>query len=145
MARKFTKKEVADAIEKSSGIMSHVATLLQCHWTTADRYVKLYELEDELTAEDERVTDLAESKLVEAIEAGRRWAVEFRLKTKGKSRGYSERIETAEVQVPMMMNIKKSYMKASHGGKHTEKEGRSNSGAGTQSEANGSTRPTGTE
>lgn len=46
-----------------------------------------------LSGVDTRV-EIAEHKLQEAIERGERWAVNFILKTLGKSKGYTEKIET---------------------------------------------------
>lgn len=50
-------------------------------------------LQEVLKDARELVTDRAESKLFEMIEAGEAWAVCFYLKTRGKDRGYVERQE----------------------------------------------------
>jgi hypothetical protein len=66
---------------------------LKCDWHTADKYIKEFELTEDLVIEDERATDRAEIKLMQAIEDGEIAAIIFRLKTKGKKRGYVERQE----------------------------------------------------
>ena len=43
--------------------------------------------------QDGEVDDAAEMVLYKAIMAGEPWAVQFRLRTKGKGRGYVERVQ----------------------------------------------------
>ena len=93
MAYKFQKSDIKKAIEGSGGYISEIARRLKCDWHTADKYIKEFELSDDLIVEDERATDRAEIKLMQAIEDGEIAAIIFRLKTKGKKRGYVERQE----------------------------------------------------
>ncbi|CAB4188589.1 hypothetical protein UFOVP1175_39 [uncultured Caudovirales phage] len=93
MAYNFQKSDVKKAIQGSGGYISEIARRLKCDWHTADKYIKEFELSEDLVIEDERATDRAEIKLMEAIEEGEIAAIIFRLKTKGKKRGYVERQE----------------------------------------------------
>ena len=93
MAYNFQKSQIKKAIQGSGGYISEIARRLKCDWHTADKYIKEFELTEDLTIEDERATDRAEIKLMEAIEDGEIAAIIFRLKTKGKKRGYVERQE----------------------------------------------------
>jgi hypothetical protein len=93
MAYNFQKSEIKKAIQGSGGYISEIARRLKCDWHTADKYIKEFELTEDLLIEDERATDRAEIKLMEAIEEGEIAAIIFRLKTKGKKRGYVERQE----------------------------------------------------
>lgn len=93
MAYNFQKSEIKKAIQGSGGYISEIARRLKCDWHTADKYIKEFELTEDLLIEDERATDRAEIKLMEAIEDGEIAAIIFRLKTKGKKRGYVERQE----------------------------------------------------
>ena len=93
MAYNFQKSEIKNAIEGSGGYISEIARRLGCDWHTADKYIKEFELTEDLIVEDERATDRAEIKLMQAIEDGEIAAIIFRLKTKGKKRGYVERQE----------------------------------------------------
>ena len=93
MAYNFQKSEIKKAIEGSGGYISEIARRLKCDWHTADKYIKEFDLADDLVIEDERATDRAEIKLMQAIEDGEIAAIIFRLKTKGKKRGYVERQE----------------------------------------------------
>jgi len=93
MAYNFQKSDIKKAIQGSGGYISEIARRLKCDWHTADKYIKEFELTEDLIIEDERATDRAEIKLMEAIEDGEIAAIIFRLKTKGKKRGYVERQE----------------------------------------------------
>lgn len=82
------------AIEDSGGIMTTIAERLGCEWHTAKKYIEQYEeTKQAYEAESESVIDLAESKLIENIQANDNTAILFYLKTKGKKRGYIERKE----------------------------------------------------
>ena len=48
---------------------------------------------DAFTEAEETVLDVAENRVVTAVNSGERWAVTFYLKTKGRKRGYAERQE----------------------------------------------------
>jgi transposase-like protein len=93
MAYNFQKSEIKKAIEGSGGYMSEIARRLGVDWHTADKYVKQFDLTADLQIEDEKATDRAEIKLMEAVEKGEIAAIIFRLKTKAKKRGYVERQE----------------------------------------------------
>mgnify|MGYP003616620577 CR=1 FL=1 len=84
------KKAIAD----SGGIIATIAERLGCEWHTAKSYIEKYEeTKSAYEAESESVIDLAESKLIENIQANDNTAILFYLKTKGKKRGYIERNE----------------------------------------------------
>ena len=96
MARQplFTDDQVAEALRSTGGIRSNAASLLKCSPSTIKRYIDRSEplatIERGIV---EQIVDLAESKLVDAINNGNLTAIMFYLKTKGKHRGYSERHE----------------------------------------------------
>jgi hypothetical protein len=89
----FTEKQMTEAIKGSGGVMSVISRRLNCDWTTASRRIKEAGLQYLVNAEDEIMTDLAESKLMENIKNNDTTSIIFRLKTKGKNRGYIERQE----------------------------------------------------
>ena len=96
MARqpRFTEDQVAEALRSAGGIRSDAAALLKCSPSTIKRYIDRSEALATIAREVvEEVVDLAESKLVDAINDGNLTAIMFYLKTKGKDRGYSERHE----------------------------------------------------
>jgi hypothetical protein len=93
---KLTKRAVMKAIDDSGGIISTVAKRLGKDWSTARRYINMWdETKAAFTAEVERVTDLAENRLIQQISEGERWAIKFWLTTKGKSRGFTQQMELA--------------------------------------------------
>ena len=91
---RFTVRRVADALRHTAGIKTAAAELLGCDRSTITRYInrhpKLQVLEAEIA---DRTVDLAEDKLLQAIEQGNMTAIIFYLKTKGKHRGYTQKQE----------------------------------------------------
>ena len=85
---------IKNAIADSGGIIATIAERLGCEWHTAKSYIEKYEeTKAAYETESESVIDLAESKLIENIQANDNTAILFYLKTKGKKRGYIERNE----------------------------------------------------
>lgn len=100
MPKDYDITTIKNAIEGTGGIMQHIAQKLGCEWHTAKTYIEKYpETKLAYDNECESVIDLAESKLIENIEDNDNTAIIFFLKTKGRHRGYIERIE----------NINKNY------------------------------------
>ena len=93
--KNFKKSEVKKAIDGSGGYMTNVAKRLNCDWMTAQKYVKLFDLSEDLKAEDEKLNDLTEMKLIDNIKAGDTTAIIFRLKTRAKDRGYIDQKDYA--------------------------------------------------
>lgn len=62
------------------------------------------ELREKLEEADESIIDFAESKLVEAVGEGDLTAIIFLLKTKGKKRGYVEKVEN-DVSINAFENL----------------------------------------
>lgn len=94
MSRKYNKEQLLEAIKDSYGIISKVAKILDCSWATAETYInKWKETISALKDENEKVLDLAESKLIVNINSGDMSAIKFILATKGKKRGYVEKIQ----------------------------------------------------
>ncbi len=80
------------AIKDSAGIMTTIAKNLGCDWSTARKYTEMYDSTKEAYFnEGERVLDLAESKLIEAINKGDSQMIKYLLATKGKKRGFTEK------------------------------------------------------
>lgn len=82
-------KQVRDALRKSGGILSVAAQNLNICRKTMQRYIARHpELEAVRDECVESITDLAESKLISAIQKEHPWALRFWLMTRAKHRGY---------------------------------------------------------
>lgn len=91
----ITKKNLADALYASGGIISMVATHFGVSRTAIyNRINRSTELQKAQQDAIEAVTDLAGSQHIQAIKAGYYSAILFHLKTKGRSRGYNAVAET---------------------------------------------------
>jgi hypothetical protein len=101
MKPRFKLEHVDAALRKSSGLVSLAAEILEkaygsCTPGTVRNYIKRHPSLQAMIAETvERNLDLAENRLVKAIGAGNMTGVIFYLKTKGKARGYVERVEAS--------------------------------------------------
>ena len=92
----ITKKRVIAAIEGSAGIMSVIAKRAGCcPFTIRRKLNKWPELRDLIQQEKDTVLDFAESELIKIIINGEYTMIIFFFKTKGKNRGYVEKIEQA--------------------------------------------------
>jgi len=92
MAEKFTAQQMIDAIRASKGIKSVAARRLGCVRQTVDRYIREYATVAAAYEEErESIIDLAEGKMLQAVNDGEWPAIKFVLVTLGKERGYVER------------------------------------------------------
>jgi hypothetical protein len=110
MARplKFTDPMILQALKDSEGFKALAAKALGCSLSTVEKAAERNpEIAAEVRLQKETVLDLAEGKLYEAIRKGEAWAICFFLKTQGKARHYSERIEhTGGDGTPMVFTLK---------------------------------------
>jgi len=107
MAKRYSIAKMIEAIRTEHGMVTRVADLLGCSPQTVRNYSRDYPaVQEALTEERERMTDLAESAMYTAISNGEPWAVAMYLKTQGKNRGYVERQEVAGVaDAPLTFTI----------------------------------------
>ena len=92
--QKFSQQQVIDALKETKGMIYLAAKRLGCDAKTIYNYRDRYPaVRAEMEQQDGEVDDAAEMKLYQAIIAGEPWAVQFRLRTKGKGRGYVERVQ----------------------------------------------------
>lgn len=90
----YTAKQFIDAIPGTGGIISAIAKRVGCTWRTARTYIDTRpSVAEAYQDECEAVLDLAEAKTIEAIKAGDTGMIRYYLSTKGKKRGYVERVE----------------------------------------------------
>jgi len=96
MARKamVTKERLLEALKGSGGVVSSVAKKLNSSWGTTRKSIDKWE-ETKQAYEDESNTilDLAESTIFRSIRDGNSQDAKWLLSTKGKHRGYGEKVE----------------------------------------------------
>lgn len=97
---KVTDEQLIDAIKKNAGIVSGILTTLKKDYGAEITRDAIYKRKDSnpviaaaFAEAEETVLDVAESKLLTAINKGEMKPIMFYLRTKGKRRGYSERQE----------------------------------------------------
>ena len=92
--RAFTPEQVIAAVRAAGGIQSDAAKMLKCNRETIRRAALKYATVREAIDEaNETALDFSESQLMELIREKNITAIIFHLKTKGKKRGYVERVE----------------------------------------------------
>lgn len=92
--KKIPFSTIARVYEKKAGNLASTASALNIDRTTLWKMRKDNpELEEKLKAVDEGLIDFVESKLLKAINEDNITSIIFYLKTKGKNRGYIERVE----------------------------------------------------
>lgn len=91
----YTAQQFIDAIKGTGGIVSAIAQRIGCEWHTARRYIDKHpSVRQAYDAEFETILDLTEGALYKrATKDQEPWAVKYLLSTKGKKRGYTERVE----------------------------------------------------
>jgi hypothetical protein len=90
----YKANDFIDKIPGSAGIISTIAARVGCTWHTAKKYIDEYPtINQAYKNECETTVDMAESKLLEAIESGDNQMIKYYLSTKGKYRGFTERQE----------------------------------------------------
>jgi ACT domain-containing protein len=88
------KKALLEALDKSMGIVTTACKIVGVsRWTFYEYYKTDADFKEKVDDISNLVLDFAESKLHKAIETGNITAIIFYLKTKGKDRGYVERVE----------------------------------------------------
>jgi hypothetical protein len=68
---RYTAEQFIKAIEGSGGLITTIAARVGCTWNTAKRYIEHYvTVQAAYLDECERINDMAQSKLMEAIKDG---------------------------------------------------------------------------
>ncbi len=92
--RRYTQQQIIDALRETKGMIYLAAKRLGCTAQTIYNYRDRYPaVRAEMEQQDGEVNDAAEMKLYQAIMAGEAWAVQFRLRTKARARGYGDAVE----------------------------------------------------
>lgn len=90
--KRFKPEKVIEALKATRGMVALAAEKLECDRNTIYNYIEQYpEIREVVDAQRDKVIDIAELKLEEAVRNGQPWAIAFTLKTIGKKRGYTEK------------------------------------------------------
>lgn len=102
----YTDKEISDALVKCRGMVYVAAKTLGCDPKTVKKRIKdVPEVAEIKEAQREFVKDLGELKLLQAVERGDPWAIQFLLKMLARDRGYSEKTDvnvSGSLVIPFM-------------------------------------------
>lgn len=104
---RYTCEQVIDAIKETRGLISVAARRLGCSDSCIHGYAERHPTV-RAAIEDARalMCDMAEGKLFGAVQNSEPWAIQFYLKTQGRSRGYGDRIEhSGEVTTRVMFKL----------------------------------------
>jgi hypothetical protein len=88
-----SKGIVYKAIVDAMGNLTVAAKALHCERVTLYRWIDEYGLKDAVQEGRDRMLDIAENQLAENIQSGKEVSLIFFLKTQGRSRGYSEKVD----------------------------------------------------
>lgn len=98
----FSPEQVAETLRLNRGNASAAARVLQCHPDTIRNYCAKYpEVQAARESGSEVRLDLAEAALDRAVAKCEGWAVCFLLKTRGRARGYIERVESQNLNIDL--------------------------------------------
>ena len=93
----YTAQQFLEALPGTGGIVTAIARKVGCDWSTAKKYIDNYAtVQRAYQDECESILDLAEAKVISAIKDGDSQMIRYYLSTKGKRRGYSEKVETEQ-------------------------------------------------
>jgi hypothetical protein len=112
--RRYTQKQVADALLAANGIMTLAAEMLGTNRETLRSYLKAFpDIEKMVEDGTERLLDKAESNVKSAIDRGDLYTSQWYLSRKGKGRGYCERSEiTGKDGEPVKLVVERRTIKS---------------------------------
>lgn len=91
---KYTADQMIDALKYAQGMVTHAADRLGCSYNTMVKYIEKYPTVRAAYKQlQERTLDNVELRLLKAVNNDDLTAIIFFLKTQGKRRGYTERID----------------------------------------------------
>lgn len=92
--KQHTIEEYAEALKKSKGLYTMAARALGVTWEAVDKRVRSSPtLQEIVKAERESMIDTAELHLFKLVQDGDFEAIKLIVRTLGKGRGYTERVE----------------------------------------------------
>jgi len=105
----YAKETVLKAITESGTIISTIAKKLGCSWGTARTYIQKWD-ETKKAYEDseQQILDMCEGSIYTSIQSGDIQSAKWVLATKGKNRGWNEKIDlSGDISVTINDNIER--------------------------------------
>lgn len=97
MARAYSVQQVIDALRATRGMVYLAADHLGCSPQTIYNFLARHpSVREARERESGRLLDYGEIKLYEQVMQGEAWAVKYLLSTKGKERGYTDKLEVEQ-------------------------------------------------
>ena len=94
----YRAQQFIDAIPGSAGIITTIAKRVGCAWHTAKKYIEKYATAKRAYEDEcESILDLAEVQVIKQLQRGDGSMLRWYLSTKGKNRGYVERVEQEQI------------------------------------------------
>ena len=110
---KLTDTAIEQALIAARGLKTEAASILDCGISTVHRRIKQSaRLQQVVSDQEERALDLAEQQLREAVALGRKWAIEFTLRYKGRERGYTDTRQVIPPTRPMIFKYQQVAVQA---------------------------------
>ena len=116
MAReKYTAEHIIAALRETKGMVYLAADRLGCHARTVLNYAERYKsVQEEIDFQREKLVDIGELKLYQAVMDGNEGMVKYLLSTRGKKRGYTTATEISGPDgKPIEVAIVKGYAQVS--------------------------------
>jgi len=87
---KYTAEQIIAALKETKGMVYLAADRLGCHARTVLNYAERYKsVQEEIDFQREKLVDIGELKLYQAVMDGNEGMVKYLLSTRGKKRGYT--------------------------------------------------------
>ena len=106
---RYTIEQMCEALHKAHGVQTLAAQFLGCERRTVERYMAKFPAVKQAHDEaPERVTDIAEGHVINAVIRGDLEQSRWWLKTKGRSRGYGDVVKTevsGENGAPVLIRV----------------------------------------
>lgn len=97
-AEQYRAQQFIDVIPGTAGIITTIARRVGCSWHTAKKYIDKYATVRQVyESECDSMLDRAELEAHKLIEKGDGSMIRWYLSTKGKHRGYVERVEQEQI------------------------------------------------
>ena len=107
-----TADEMIEALVHNQGIISYAALELGCTYNTL--WIRIRDnpkIKEAMLLAKKTVTDLAKKRLLEKIDKGESWAVQFWLKTQARDEGFGEKVQVDMASINLDIELEEKLSK----------------------------------